>query len=214
MATSAAPESTPASPRLSAELVRLRAAIGERTVTLGEVIETLGLRAYLVLVVLLALPFITPLPLPFISTPFGLAIAGIALRLALGKPPGVSAKLRAKVLPPGFIGRLLAVAAGLIRFLEKQLRPRLGALTATRPLVRLHAFMMLIAAGVLLLPLFVPLSNAFPALCILLISAGLLERDGLAVIAGYGAFAAGVLYFIFLGESAAGVIDWIMGLFR
>ncbi len=220
MATNAAPEPVGGSPapsandhvepRISAELARLRAAVGERVVTLGEIVDVLGLRAHLVLMVLLALPFITPVPLPFISTPCGLAIGGVALRIALGRPPGVSAKLRAKVLPRGFIGRLLGVAGWLIRLLEKRMRPRLDALIATGPLLRLHATMMVIAAGVLLLPLFVPLTNAFPALTILLISAGLLERDGLAVLAGYAAFALGALYFFLLGEGATEAVEWLM----
>lgn len=206
MATSAAPES---GSKLSAELRRLRHKVGERVVTLGELNDTLGLRAHLVLTVLLALPFITPIPLPFVSTPFGLAIAGITLRVATGRPPRLSDKLRARPLPPGFVGKLLAVAAGLLGFLERRMRPRLAELVEPPALRRLHAITMTIAAGVLLLPLFVPLSNAFPALCILLIAAGLLERDGLAVIAGYLALALGAAYLVFLGGAVAELIERI-----
>lgn len=211
MATNAAPEPPPASapPRLSEELARLRIAVGERAVTLGEIIGVLGLRAYLVLLVLLALPFVTPVPLPFLSTPFGLAIAGIALRLAQGRPPRLSARLRAKVVPRGFVGRVLAVAAGLIRFLERNLRPRLAAVVAVGLPIRIHAIAMLLAACVLLLPLFVPLTNAFPALAILLIAAGLLERDGLAVLAGHLMLVLGAAYFMLLGEGASEFVEWI-----
>lgn len=206
MATNAAPEPPP---RLSEELVRLRGAVGERAVTLGEIVDTLGVRAYLVLLVLLSLPFITPIPLPFLSTPFGLAIGGIAWQLVRGKSPRLPARLRAKVLPPGFIGRLLAVAAGLIRFLEHNLRPRLGLFIAEGLATRWHAAGMLLAAGVLLLPLFVPLTNAFPALAILLIAAGLLERDGLAALAGHLMLVLGSLYFVLLGEGASQAVDWL-----
>jgi hypothetical protein len=54
----------------------------------------------------------------------------------------------------------------------------------------------------LLLPLPIPLTNTFPAWAILLVACGLLERDGLFVLAGHVVFAAGIAYFILLGESA------------
>jgi hypothetical protein len=57
---------------------------------------------------------------------------------------------------------------------------------------------MLVAALALLLPLPIPFTNSFPAWTILLVAAGLLERDGAFVLAGYVVFAAGVLYFVFL----------------
>ena len=59
--------------KLSEELAELRMRAGERAVTLREVLYVLGGRGYLLLVLLLALPFITPIPLPGLSTPFGLA---------------------------------------------------------------------------------------------------------------------------------------------
>lgn len=88
--------------KLSEELADLRDRSALGALTLREVIYTLGGRAYTLLVLLLALPFITPIPLPGLSTPFGLAIALIALRLTLGQRPWLPMKLQRKVLPPGF----------------------------------------------------------------------------------------------------------------
>jgi len=65
---------------------------------------------------------------------------------------------------------------------------------------------MLTAALVLLLPLPIPFTNSFPAWAILLLAAGLLERDGLFILGGYVVFAAGVFYFIFLGEATAALL--------
>ena len=74
---------------------------------------------------------------------------------------------------------------------------------------------MVIAAVVLLLPLPIPLTNTFPGWVILLIASGLMERDGAAITAGYGVFAAGVIYFIFLGGATHQLFDalwrWIAG---
>ena len=193
--------------KLSAELANLRARAGERAVTLREVLYVLGSRAYLVLVVLLALPFVAPVSIPGLSTPFGLAIALIALRLSLGQRPLLSKKLQRKTLPAGFLTKLFGVAGKVLQFLEKFLRPRLTVLTDTRLLQQLHAGLMLLAAITLLLPLPIPLTNTFPAWAILLLAAGLLERDGVFILAGYVVFGAGVLYFVFLGEAAEHLVQ-------
>jgi hypothetical protein len=203
------------SPRkLSEELAELRVRAGERAITLREVIYVLGGRAYLLLVLLLTLPFITPIPVPGLSTPFGLAIALIALRLSLGQRPLLPKKFQRKELPAGFIGKVFTVAEKILRFLEKFLRPRLTFLTDTPLLRQLHAVLMLLAALALLLPLPIPFTNSFPAWAILLLAAGLLERDGVFILAGYVVFAAGVLYFIFLGEATAHLLHEIVQWFR
>jgi hypothetical protein len=199
--------------KLSEELADLRIRAGEGPITLREVIQLLGGRAYLLLVLLLSLPFITPLPLPGLSVPFGLAIALISLRLSLGQRPWLSKKLQRKELPAGFIAKVFRVAEKVLRFLEKFLRPRVTFLTDTPLLRQLHAVLMLVAALALLLPLPIPFTNSFPAWTILLVAAGLLERDGAFVLAGYVVFAAGVLYFVFLGEAAVqlvqSAVEWI-----
>jgi len=200
--------------KLSEELAELRVRAGERAITLREVIYLLGGRAYMLLVLLLALPFITPIPLPGLSTPFGLAIALIALRLSLGQRPLLPKKLQRKTLPAGFVGKVFGAAEKVLRFLEKFLRPRLTFLTDTRLLQQLHAVLMLVAALALLLPLPIPFTNSFPAWTILLLAAGLLERDGVFILAGYVVFAAGVLYFIFLGDATAHLLHEIVQWFR
>jgi hypothetical protein len=204
----------PLKPRkLSEELADLRASSGERAVTLREVIYALGGRAYMLLVLLLSIPFITPVPLPGLSMPFGLAIALISFRLSLGQRPWLSKNLQRKELPAGFIGKVFAFSEKLLRFFEKFLRPRLTFLSDTPLLVQLHAVLMLLAALALLLPLPIPFSNSFPAWTILLLAAGLLERDGLFILAGYVVFVAGVFFFIFLGEAATSLvqslIEWL-----
>jgi hypothetical protein len=194
-------------PKLSEELAGLQARFAEEAVTLREVIEVLRGRAYLLLLMLLALPFCTPIPLPGLSTPFGAVIALIALRLALGQRPWLPEKLLSRRLPPGFFRRLLTGAARIIRFFEMFLRPRIAPLAEIGVLRQVHAVIMLIAALVLLLPLPIPFTNAFPAWVILFIAAGLLERDGVFIAAGYAVFAGGVCYFLFLGGATHHLID-------
>ncbi len=198
--------------KLSEEIAALHGRFSLGPLTLGEVVEVLQGRAWTLVLLLLALPFITPIPLPFLSTPFGVAIGLIALRLALGQRPWLPARILAKPLPPGFFGNVLKFAGGVLRFLEKLLRPRLSWLAETPVLVRAHALLMLVAAAVLLLPLPLPFTNAFPAWVVLLIAGGLLERDGVAIIAGYTVGAGGIAFFYFLGEAAVRLADWLRSL--
>jgi hypothetical protein len=201
--------------KLSEELADLRARLGVKPMTLREVIYRLRGRAYTLLVILLALPFITPIPLPGLSTPFGLAIALIALRLALGQRPWLPMSLQRKQLPAGFFDKVFAVAGKVIALLESFLRPRMALISAPGAMLQLHALFILISALVLLLPLPIPFSNSFPAWTILLLGAGMLERDGLFILLGYLVFGLGVLYFILLGEATQhminAVVRWISG---
>lgn len=200
--------------KLSEELELLRATFAERAVCLGDVIAVLKGRAFILLLILLTLPFCTPVPLPGLSTPFGLIVALISLRWMLGQKPWLPRRLLEKELPAGFFGKLIAVTQRVVRILEKLLKPRAIALTKTVFLVRVHALVMLISALALLLPLPIPFSNTFPAWTILLMACGLLERDGVFVLASYIVFAVGVVFFFFLGEAAQQLLvaakNWLM----
>jgi hypothetical protein len=224
MATDAAPEIKPAEgPRrppplarkLSEELQDLRARTAERAVTLREVIFVLRGRAYTLIVVLLALPFLVPVSLPGLSTPIGLAIGIIALRLSLGQRPWLPKKLQRKELPPGFFGQVFTLAGRIIRFLESFSRPRLAWVTASARMNQVHAVLMLVSAVVLLLPLPIPFSNTFPGWVIVLMAGGLMERDGVFVLASYVMFIAGTLYFVLLGEATRQLLEalkhWLLG---
>ena len=196
--------------KLSEELAELLARLGTRPVTLREVIYVLRGRAYTLLLILLSLPFLTPLPLPGLSTPLGLAIAFIALRLALGQRPWLPMKLQRKELPPDFFAKVFRFSTRVIRVIETFLRPRLAVISTPGALLRVHALVMLVAALALMLPLPIPFSNSFPAWTVLLLAAGLLERDGLFILLGYGMFVLTVLYFVLLGETAQQLTDIVM----
>jgi hypothetical protein len=192
--------------RLSEELNDLRSRVAERSVTIRELLYTLRGRAYLLLVILLTLPFLLPLPLPGLSTPFGLAIVLICARMALGQRPFLPKSIQRRKLPAGFIPRLLTLAAKIIGWLERILRPRWLVLTE-HPLIRqLHALVMVGGASILLLPLPIPLSNGLPAWSILLLACGLLERDGRAIVFGYFMLGLSVVYLWAFGEAAQEIV--------
>ncbi len=72
---------------LSSQLARLAARFANRPVRLGELTDVLQLRGYNAVLLFLAFPFVTPVPLPGLSTAFGFVIALLGLRMALAKHP-------------------------------------------------------------------------------------------------------------------------------
>jgi hypothetical protein len=203
----------PADPRrprkLSEEFELILLEFKVETVTLREVIGLLHGRGYVLLVMLLALPFCTPIPLPGLSTPFGLVIALIGVRLALGEKPWLPARLLDTRLPPALFVRIFAVTKRLVSWFERLLKPRLLWLTESPRLLQVHAVPVVICALLLLLPLPIPFSNLVPAWAILLVAAGLLERDGAFIIAGYVATLVAFAFFAIVGLVGVHAFDFL-----
>ncbi len=196
--------------KLSEELESIAA---DREVTLREVIVVLQGRAYNLLMLLLALPFLLPIPVPGLSTVLGLVIAIIAARLTLGQKPWLPASLLDKKLPQKFFPTVIGGARRVLRFLEVMMRPRLLWLTSPR-FVQLHSFIIFLAAAVLLLPL-PPGTNFPPALCIVIMACGLLERDGFFILGGYVAGALNGVFFTYFAIYGQKLVQalwhWIFG---
>lgn len=190
---------------MSEEIAALLAALPEHRVTLREVVATLKGRAYTLLLIILALPFCQPIPVPGLSTFFGAIIALIGLRLSLRLQPWLPARMLDRPLSSRLLARTLMAAKRLVRILEVVLRPRWSFLVKWTLLHRLHGAMICVSGLFLLLPLPVPFSNTLPALAIILLAAAMLERDGLAGILGVIAFAITLGFFggIILGGAAA-----------
>lgn len=199
--------------KLSEDLTVLLREFEVETVTLREVMAVMHGRGYLLLVILLALPFATPIPLPGLSTPFGSIIALIGARLALGKKPWLPAKLLDVRLAPRLFAKVFAAARTILRGFEYFLRPRLLTFTGTTIAQRLHAASILFAALLLLLPLPLPFSNTLPAFSILLLAAGLIERDGVFILAGHVALLLALAYIIIVGvagvEGLEAIWHWL-----
>lgn len=216
---SAAPASPPipVTDRLSADIARVLAAFAEREVALGEIITLMHQRAYSFVLLLAALPFCTPIPLPGLSTPFGLVIAFIGLRIACGMRPWLPKRMLALRLPPKWLPKMFHAVERPVRWLERFLRPTLPALVRSGIARQLHGGMILICGLLLLLPLPVPFTNFFPAVAIVLLACAMMEGDGRFSIAGAAFFLAALAYFGLLAFGgaalASGINAWWKSLF-
>lgn len=196
-------------PRLSDELSRLIATFAERSVSLREVVAVLHGRAYTLLLILLALPFCTPIPLPGLSTPFGLVIALVGFRLTLRQAPWLPDRLLDLTLPPRFFGTVLAAGRRVIRLLEWALRPRWTSLFERPALHHVYGVVILVCGSLLLLPLPVPFTNSLPAITVVLMAAALMESDGYCAVAALALFGVTLVFFVALGWGAVEGVGWL-----
>jgi hypothetical protein len=176
------------------------------------VAETQG-RGHNLLLIVLALPFLTPVSLPFVSTPFGAAIALIGLRMSLGQTPGFSQRLLARSLPSRFVPKLFRAGSRVLRALEYFTKPRLASMHNPAFFQRLSGGLIAISGILLLLPLPIPFTNFLPALTILLLAAGSLEHDGWCLIAGWFMFMATSAYFLLLALGGRQILDKLFEVF-
>jgi hypothetical protein len=193
--------------RFSQDLRDLAQQFSDRPARLSELLGASEGRGYDLLLLLIGLPFLTPIPLLGLSTPFGLVVMLIGARLALGRRPWLPQKLLHRELPARFITRVLATASRLVRWLEVLIRPRLGFLHTQWVYRRFAGALIMVSGLLLLLPLPIPLTNSFPALTVVLLAAGAMERDGLFFLAGCVAFAATLAYFGLLAFGGAHLIE-------
>lgn len=198
---------------LSAELDDLIARFAERAVTLREVMAVMQGRGFTLLLVVLALPFCTPIPMMGLSAPFGLVIALIGLRMSLGQKPWLPARLLDTTLPPRFFATLLEAGRRVIRILEWGLRPRHMYLVDHRVLHHFYGVLIFLAGFLLLLPVPVPFANFFPAVVVVLTASALMQRDGYAALAAMALFAVTLGFFGVLAWGGAEgvnlVWDWL-----
>jgi hypothetical protein len=194
---------------LSEEIDALLAIIAERPLRLREMLAVMQGRAYMLLLILLSLPFCTPIPIPGLSTLFGGVIALIGLRLSLRLNPWLPDRILDAQISPKLVSALLHAARKTAKGIEVLLKPRLSFLVDFLLLHHLYGAMIFISGLLLMLPLPIPFSNILPAITIIFLAAALLERDGYFVIAGVLAFVVDAAFFsaIFLGGAA--VVNWL-----
>ena len=151
-------------------------------VTLAEIVGSLGDRGLGVLIAIFALPNILPSAVPFGNVPTGLPPLIFAIQLALGLD---------HLILPGFLARrtvgtqwLRALAprvASVLSWFERLLTPRMQWVTDPRA-ERIVGIIAIVLAMVSTLP--IPFGHNLPALGLVLIGLGLIERDGLAILIG------------------------------
>jgi hypothetical protein len=189
--------------RTSEVLASLAAHASER-LTVADIVAVLRGRAFALLLVMLGLPNCLPMPPP-IPLVCGLLLALVAAQIAAGwATPWLPRSLLVRSIPRRDFSRAVDRAVPVLRRLERWSRPRLSGLD-TVPIMRLIGFLLLaLAIGLLFAA---PVIGQIPlGIAVCVVGLGLVERDGLVVIAGFAIGAVGLaLSFGFVYAIVAGL---------
>lgn len=188
---------------LSDTLTAMIASIRGDTITLRELMVEIGEQGFLLLCALLTLPFLIPVSIPGVSTVFGAAIILISLAITLNRLPWLPSRILDRQIETEKLVPTLRKGAELVSKLDRFVRPRLHGLTQGAVMNRFNGLMIMAGGVLLMFPLgLIPLSNTLPGIAILLLSLGIIQRDGLMVAAGYLFLVATTIYFTMLAYAA------------
>jgi hypothetical protein len=151
-------------------------------ISLGDVLDAFGDRAFGALMLLFAAPNMLPLP-PGLSVVLGAPLLFVTAQLMVGRPTlWMPSFIRRQSIRRDFFALLTIKLSPVLQRSERILRPRLSLLL--HPVKeRLVGAACLLLAIILLLP--IPFGNIPPAWAIAAFALGILERDGLATLVGW-----------------------------
>jgi len=169
-------------------------------VTLADLLELVGRDSLLLLCIFLTLIFMVPVSIPGVSTVFGAGILLIGISRLFNRNLWLPKRVQRRVVSTEKLRAALERALKWLRRLERISRPhRLPWLTVGGPVGTFNNLSLTLGAVLLMAPFgLIPFSNTLPALAILLLALGLMQRDGVCILLGHLANVGTILYFAFL----------------
>jgi hypothetical protein len=181
--------------RLSEALAATHREISGHQVTLRQLLALVGEQGLLVFCAILAMPFMLPVTLPFMSTALGAPMLLIGIAVTLNRVPWLPDRLLDHALPSQTVQHVLERAIRTADRFEHLVRPRLLGLTGTPVVNVVHGIALVIAVLTLMAPLpLIPLANTLPAIGVVLLCLGMAERDGALLLLGHLFVVIAVLY--------------------
>lgn len=185
----------PPARKLSDILTDLAADQSRERISLGELLDVLEGRAFGALMLIFAFPNILPSP-PGLAGILGLPLVFLSARMAMGRAPWLPGFIARRSLPRANFATIFDRATPWVARAERMLRHRLAVLT-WGPSQQILGIVCLALSLLLMLP--VPFGNMAPSIAICLIGLGVLERDGVWVIAGLVAAVGASVWVVALG---------------
>ncbi|MCQ4634495.1 exopolysaccharide biosynthesis protein [Shinella sp. CPCC 100929] len=171
-------------------------AIKGEHITLRDLLSMMGESGLLLLCAFLSLPFLFPVSIPGVSTVFGAGIVLISAAITLNRLPWLPQKVADRRLESGKLRPVLERGVKFLRKIDRFFKPRLIGLTSGAVMNRVNGLVLMGAGLLLMAPLgLIPFSNTLPGVAILLLAAGISQRDGLVVLGGYVMVVLTIVYF-------------------
>ncbi len=169
-------------------------------VTLIEIMDIVGADSLLLLTIFLSLVFLVPVSIPGVSTVFGIGILFIGITRLVSRKLWLPKTITNRKLSSEKLGEGLKRALIWFHRLEMISRPhRLSGLTSEGLMTVLSNLSFILAALLLMAPFgFIPFSNTLPALALIFLSVGMIQRDGGFILLGNLSNVVTIVYFGFL----------------
>lgn len=165
------------------------------TVSLRDLMTAIGEQGLLLLCALATLPFLIPVSIPGVSTVFGAAIILLAVAVTTNRLPWLPQRILDRKLDAERLRPALRKGVNIVTRIDKWVRPRALALTSGH-MTRFNGLVLIFAGALLMAPFgLIPFSNTAPAVGILLLTIGMIQRDGVFVLLGYLGTILTVIYF-------------------
>jgi hypothetical protein len=131
----------------------------------------------------------------------------VGISVTLNRIPWLPERLMKRELDAKSLVNAMEKGANTFARIDRIIRPRLLFMSNSAVINRLNGLVFIFGGILLIFPFgLVPFSNTLPGLAILLLAAGIIQRDGLLIVAGYVMNVVTVIYFggLFAAAIAAG----------
>ncbi len=178
------------------------------SITLHEIITTLGERAFGMSILLFCIPNCLPIPnVAGLSALTGIPIIIIGLQMIIGRsylwfPLSISQKK----FSSGYLQTILEKSAHYVKKTEILLHPRLQFMSG-KLIKRILGIMFVLFATIMSLP--IPFGNFLPGLAMALMAIGIIEHDGLTILIG---MLVGALTTVIMFTAASAILTTLQSL--
>lgn len=194
--------------RLSSSLRGMLGNSQTTSLTLDGLMEQTEGRGLYLVMILLSLPFLTPIPLPGFSNVVGPVISLLAFRLAFRLPPRLPKCIGTRQISRHRLHAFIAAGAWILQKLERLARPRFSGWLEWRA-IRFFNALLLVLMGLLLalpIPPVLPFTNSLPCWAIIITALAMMEADGVLIFLGYAIGLGTLIYLtLFAGVVLAGI---------
>lgn len=175
----------------------------EEKTSIRELLENFHENGFVFAMIFFALPVAVPLPYPpGFTTVMGTPLIILAFQMLIGYDKiHLPERVNNYQINNSTLAMIAAKTVPILRTMEQYIKPRFS-FTGSVHCEQLVGFMALLCAISVAIPL--PLTNAIPALGIVVMSLGLLNRDGLIVLLGFIVSVIGLLI-----AASAIIASWI-----
>ena len=166
------------------------------SISVQEILHVLSGKGQSLILLFLSLPFCQPLQIPGLSTPFGVIITFIGLRMAFGKRLWLPKHFLEKKINPHKMQKLTKKTLWLVKKIKRWVHPRLPSLCNYPAFHIINGLLIFILGVCLALPIPIPFTNLSVAWSIFFVGLGILEEDGVFVLIGYLISSIAITFFI------------------